>query len=119
MPHGVDLGVDLVIDVFGSAGIAAVLFGDAVLIDADFTGFYFKHYEVALGREDDDVDLAEALGLLVQAGPLDAVVSVEAIGESLLELLEYFALAVGAAGGEFDVGQGRMDDGHGVTFFEI
>jgi hypothetical protein len=31
----------------------------------------------------------------------------------LLELLEYFALAVGAVVGEFDVGQGRMDGGHG------
>jgi hypothetical protein len=35
----------------------------------------------------------------------------------LLELLEYLALAVGAVGGEFDVGQGRVDGGHGVTFW--
>jgi hypothetical protein len=34
----------------------------------------------------------------------------------LLELLEYVALAVGAAGGEFDVGQGRMDDGHMYSY---
>ena len=49
----------------------------------------------------------------MQAGPLDAVVGVEAIGKALLELLEYLALAVGAGGDEFDVGQGRVDGGHG------
>ncbi len=41
LPHGVDLGVDLVIDVFGVTGVAAVLLGDAVLVDADVTGFDF------------------------------------------------------------------------------
>ncbi len=56
---------------------------------------------------------------MLQGGPLNAVVGVEAVGKSSLEVLEYVALAVGTAGGEFDVGQGRVDDGHGVTFFEI
>ncbi len=46
LPHGVDLGVDLVVDVFVIA--VAVPFGDAVVIDADFAGFYFEQYEVAL-----------------------------------------------------------------------
>ena len=51
----------------------------------------------------------------MQAGPLDAVAGVEAIGKALLELLKYVALAVSAGGDEFDVGQGQADGGHGVS----
>ena len=42
LPHGVYLGMNLVVDVFGVARIAAVLFGDAVLADADVTCFDFQ-----------------------------------------------------------------------------
>ena len=41
------------------------------------------------------------------------MVSVEGIGQTGLELLEYVALAVITGFDEFDVGQGRVDDGHG------
>ena len=44
LPNGVHLGMDLVVDVFGVARIAAVLFGDAMLADADVTCFDFKEY---------------------------------------------------------------------------
>ena len=37
----------------------------------------------------------------------------EGIGQAGLELLEYVALAVITGFDEFDVGQGRVDDGHG------
>jgi hypothetical protein len=73
-----------------------------VLVHAGFTGFDFEQYEVALRREDDDVDFTDALGLVMQTGPLDAVVGVEAIGKALLELL-YIALVVSASGDEFDL----------------